>query len=112
MLGAMYPARYDPLLGYAPTPGVHDLSGAVATIDARGLRENGGPAPPPGPSILAVGDSFTFGDEVGDGSTCRPRSSAGSAAACGTAASSATASTRSRCAPSSSPGSSLRTRWS
>jgi hypothetical protein len=69
MLGAMYPTRYDPELGYAPAPGVHEVSGARATIDARGLRENGNPPPPPGPSILALGDSFTFGDEVDDRST-------------------------------------------
>jgi hypothetical protein len=68
MLGAMYPAQYDAELGYTPKPGVHQVSGARATIDARGLRENGGAALP-GPAILALGDSFTFGDEVDDRST-------------------------------------------
>jgi len=69
MHGAMYPTRYDPELGYTPAPGVHEVSGARATIDARGLRENGNPPPAEQPSVLALGDSFTFGDEVDDRST-------------------------------------------
>jgi lysophospholipase L1-like esterase len=69
MVGASYPASYDAELGYVPTPGVHAVSGARATIDARGLRENGNDAPLDAAAILAVGDSFTFGDEVDDRST-------------------------------------------
>ncbi|HXK25481.1 MAG TPA: SGNH/GDSL hydrolase family protein [Myxococcota bacterium] len=71
LIGETYPATYDLTLGYAPTPGAHvTLAGAPVAIDARGLRENGNDAPPPDqPSILAVGDSFTFGDEVDDRST-------------------------------------------
>jgi hypothetical protein len=71
MLGETYPASYDAELGYAPTPGARVvLAGAPVAIDARGLRENGNePAPPDQPSVLAVGDSFTFGDEVDDRST-------------------------------------------
>jgi hypothetical protein len=69
MVGAMYPAQYDPELGYTPAPGVHEVWRRRATIDARGLRENGNPAPSAGAAVLAVGDSYTFGDEVDDRST-------------------------------------------
>lgn len=64
-----YPAVDDALLGYAPRP---DFSsddnhwGTRVTIDARGLRSNGNPAPVQGKPIVAVGDSFTFGDQVND----------------------------------------------
>ena len=70
LIGETYPASYDATLGYAPTPGAHVvLAGAPVAIDARGLRENGNETPPEQPSVLAVGDSFTFGDEVDDRST-------------------------------------------
>jgi lysophospholipase L1-like esterase len=55
---------HDPRLGYVPRPG---YSAAGITIGDDGLRRSGfavSEAP-----ILAVGDSFTFGDEVSDGET-------------------------------------------
>jgi hypothetical protein len=66
-----YPTAYDPLLGYAPRAGASGTDNAwdrTVTIDANGLRENGR-ARPSGTPILALGDSFTFGDEVGDADT-------------------------------------------
>ena len=59
---------HDQQLGYVPRAG-HASPGL--TIDADGLRRTGAPpagAPTPG-ALLAVGDSFTFGDEVEDGQT-------------------------------------------
>lgn len=57
---------YDERLGYLPRPGYTALG---ITIEANGLRNTG--ALPPGidAPILAVGDSYTFGDEVGDNET-------------------------------------------
>jgi hypothetical protein len=63
-----YPAVRDPVLGYAPRPGAATEDsrwGTRVTIDAAGCRSNGQPRPP-GPRIVAVGDSFTFGDQVDD----------------------------------------------
>ena len=56
--------RHDPQLGHVPRAG---YSGAGTTIEEDGLRRTG--ATLPGPPILAVGDSFTYGDEVDDGQT-------------------------------------------
>ncbi len=59
---------YDDGLGYAPRPG-HVEPGL--TIDSDGLRPTGelpATASPLSP-ILAVGDSFTFGDHVADNET-------------------------------------------
>ncbi|WP_289295683.1 GDSL-type esterase/lipase family protein [uncultured Reyranella sp.] len=61
---------HDGRLGYVPRDG---YTAAGITIGANGLRDTG-PAPAPAPAnarapILAVGDSFTFGEEVGDGET-------------------------------------------
>jgi hypothetical protein len=67
-----YPASYDPLLGYVPTPGTHGTDNIWKTevnITADGFRSNGNDAPPSGTPILAVGDSMTFGDEVDDDET-------------------------------------------
>ncbi len=65
-----YPTAYDPQLGYAPRAGASGGNAwdRVVTIDAEGLRENGR-ARPRGTPILALGDSFTFGDEVDDADT-------------------------------------------
>lgn len=62
------PSRHvhDDGLGYVPRPG-HAEPGL--TIDADGLRSAGEAAlaSSSAPPILAVGDSFTFGDDVADG---------------------------------------------
>ncbi|MFO1086134.1 MAG: GDSL-type esterase/lipase family protein [Reyranellaceae bacterium] len=55
---------HDDRLGYVPRPG-HAAPGI--TIEASGLRRTGETAADP--PILAVGDSFTFGDEVSDPET-------------------------------------------
>ncbi len=63
--------RYDPLLGYEPIPDYKGtLAGKPISFDARGLREHDldGPAPA-GPTILAIGDSFTEGYLVGNDET-------------------------------------------
>ena len=65
-------SRYadDPTLGYVPRP---NYSGARFSIDAEGFRRSaampGGGTTPDGSVILAVGDSFTFGEEVKDDET-------------------------------------------
>lgn len=63
----------DPLVGYEPRPG---YTAAAVHFDGEGFRSTGpatpgGPAPPgeAKPAVLAVGDSYTYGDEVGDGET-------------------------------------------
>lgn len=53
------------LLGHVPRPG---YAAPGITIDSDGLRHTGDPATADAP-ILAVGDSFTFGDEVADAET-------------------------------------------
>ncbi|MEZ6036071.1 MAG: hypothetical protein R3F29_01235 [Planctomycetota bacterium] len=67
-----YPAVLDDTLGYAPKPDFasHDNHwGTQVTIDGDGLRSNGDGPRPDGPLIVAVGDSFTFGDQVDDDET-------------------------------------------
>jgi hypothetical protein len=66
-----YPSAYDPLLGYVPRAGARGTDNVwrrTVTIDADGLRENGG-VRPPGVPVLVIGDSFAFGDEVDDADT-------------------------------------------
>ncbi|MCW5737884.1 MAG: hypothetical protein KIS73_27435 [Enhydrobacter sp.] len=53
----------DPTLGYVPRP---NYSSNGVNIDTDGLRRTGTPGEG---AILAVGDSFTFGDEVSDEQT-------------------------------------------
>ena len=55
---------HDERLGYRPRP-FHTAPGI--TIDAEGLRTTGAAPAGDRPPILAVGDSFTFGEEVADG---------------------------------------------
>ena len=71
MLGRLYPGSYDPRFGFVPTPGVasENVWGTTVTITPDGVRSNGNPAPPAGAPIVAVGDSFTYGDEVDDDET-------------------------------------------
>jgi hypothetical protein len=69
MVGDRYPGIHDSLLGYAPRPNVSGRDNpwrSLVTIDAAGVRGNGAAPAPGGPVVLAVGDSFTFGDEVDD----------------------------------------------
>ncbi len=64
-----YPAAYDPELGWAPKPGFssnYNVWKTRVTIDKDGLRYTGELPKNEGRPILAVGDSFTFGDEVND----------------------------------------------
>ena len=59
---------YHPRLGWIPRPGRFG-SGWTANVDASGLRSNGRSISTTSRPILAVGDSFTFGDEVEDSET-------------------------------------------
>jgi hypothetical protein len=59
---------YDPTLGWVPKPGRFAIDW-TANVDASGLRSNGGQGPLGGRTVLAVGDSFTFGDEAEDHQT-------------------------------------------
>lgn len=65
-----YPAERHPLLGYAPKPDYASRDnhwGTAVSIDGDGMRRNGDGPPPVGDTcIAAVGDSFTFGDQVDD----------------------------------------------
>lgn len=64
-----FPAQYDPLLGYVPSAGYSgsdNVWGTRVSIRADGLRSNGAATPVSGPALLAVGDSFVFGDQVHD----------------------------------------------
>jgi len=60
--------EYHPQLGWIPRPGRFS-SHWTSNVDANGIRSNGKSILPARPAILAVGDSFTFGDEVEDGET-------------------------------------------
>jgi hypothetical protein len=54
----------DPMLGYAPRP---NYTAKGVSFDADGFRRTGDPpAAATGGPILAVGDSYTYGDEVTD----------------------------------------------
>jgi hypothetical protein len=68
-----YPGQFDAELGWTPIPGYSGIAnvwGTLVKIDAEGTRSNGQPLPQSGgPAILAVGDSFTFGDQVSDAET-------------------------------------------
>ncbi len=66
-----YPLEHDPLLGYVPRPGDYGRLTTWRTqveVTPQRLRSNGS-APPDGASILAIGDSFTWGDSVNDNET-------------------------------------------
>ena len=60
--------EYHPQLGWIPKSGRFS-SAWTANIDVSGLRSNGRSIPTTSRPILAVGDSFTFGDEVEDSET-------------------------------------------
>lgn len=59
---------HDSLLGYIPRAGMRGSvsSGAPVTIDADGLRFSGENLTSTHGPILAVGDSYTYGEDVGD----------------------------------------------
>lgn len=68
----VHPIDFDPQLGWVPRPGSYPSvwPGADVTINASRLRSNGSHHPrSAGGPILAVGDSFTFGDQVSDHET-------------------------------------------
>ena len=67
-----YPSMTDPRLGYVPIPSYSsrdNLWQKQVSIDETGFRSNGAAIRPEGRPIVAVGDSFTFGDEVNDDET-------------------------------------------
>jgi len=66
--------RHDADLGWVPIPdfrgeSLHFAERISITTDESGFRVPSPDRPPKEPSILAVGDSFTFGVEAGDGET-------------------------------------------
>ena len=71
-LGGPNSGRYavvDPVAGRIPKAGIsiHHPRGFNISIGEYGTRRNGNPPPPAArPPILAVGDSFAFGDQVDD----------------------------------------------
>ncbi len=72
-LRGVHPAQPDPRLGWIPrvgTSGSRNYWGKPHTIGEHGIRANGRDRDSAAlPGILAVGDSFTFGSQVGDGET-------------------------------------------
>lgn len=58
----------DPIVGRLPKPGivVHEPSAGLFTIGENSVRVNGNPPVAERPTVLAVGDSFTFGQDVAD----------------------------------------------
>ncbi len=72
---SLYPSAYNSNLGYIPKPGTAGVSNPWATfvtILEHGIRSNGGNEEVHNARdaiILAVGDSFTFGDNVSDHET-------------------------------------------
>ena len=73
MIGRVYPGSFDAHLGYVPTPGAfapNPIWKTSAHIRQDGVRSNGADRPTPkGIPLVAVGDSFTYGDEVNDRDT-------------------------------------------
>jgi hypothetical protein len=76
LLRSAYPVEFSPTLGWIPKAGSAarpNLWGTTVTILADGIRANRSGELPSrqrsGDLILAVGDSFTFGDQVSDAET-------------------------------------------
>jgi hypothetical protein len=73
LMKSVFPTQYDAQLGWIPKPGDYTDSnywGTTLRVLENGIRSNGGTnALPQRPVILAVGDSFTFGSQVGDENT-------------------------------------------
>src|SRR5262245_22733137 len=71
-----YPAEFDKQLGWIPkqgSAGTENVWGTQVTILLDGIRANGkrqsSPLRKEGDLVLAIGDSFTFGDQVSDHET-------------------------------------------
>lgn len=69
-------SKYHKDLGYIPTPGFNKIinhgnywNNKTVTIDTNGYRDNNNQINIESYSILAVGDSFTFGDQVNNNET-------------------------------------------
>src|SRR4051812_19602682 len=63
---------YDPALGWDNVPGEHRIQacdGRPVTVTILPDRSRRPPAVEGGPEVLLVGDSYTYGDEVGDEET-------------------------------------------
>jgi len=76
LLRSAYPAEFDKQLGWVPKKGSHPRNAwnTKVTILNDGIRSNGGVyGTRNGETILAVGDSFTFGDQVSDDETWSAR---------------------------------------
>lgn len=70
---SVFPTQYDSHLGWIPKPGSYGTDnywGRSLTILPEGIRSNGNMPEKRGAfTILAVGDSFTYGSQVGDDET-------------------------------------------
>jgi hypothetical protein len=73
LMKSVFPTQYDAQLGWIPKPGDYSRDnywGTSLRILERGVRSNGTNAVAENaPVALAVGDSFTFGSQVGDEET-------------------------------------------
>ena len=71
-LSVGYPEQVDPNLGWVPKPqirGVDRSSGSPVQTLENGIRSNGGQPINGSHRILAIGDSFTWGEQVSDNET-------------------------------------------
>lgn len=68
---AGYPEEYDPILGWVPQSqkNIRANWGGMVRTQQFGIRSNGRNSPNYPSYILALGGSFTFGDQVGDTET-------------------------------------------
>jgi hypothetical protein len=70
LLRSRYPVQTDQELGWTmkttQTPERRLWPGSDVSVTSEGVRSNGRTPPDSGPAIVAVGDSFVFGDEVSD----------------------------------------------
>jgi hypothetical protein len=70
LLASGYPIAFDAELGWIPKHQTHNPWGTAVTILEDGTRSNGSEEVPNlNGDILAVGDSYTFGDQVSDWET-------------------------------------------